>query len=190
MLMLIFYLWIFLLILIWGALLFYIYFVIIQTSFLSDAPFVPADASVVDKLVSHIPLEKGQKFYDLGCGDARILLAAYQRQPEMEYIGVEKNLYPYLRARLKLWRMGNPKNIKILKANIFDLNYSDADIIYLYLFPKVLERLQTQFTSELKPGSQVFSVTFKFPDKHPIAKIDFEKVHGWDIIKKMYIYKF
>lgn len=187
--MFMFWFWIFFLILILGGLALQLYFVIIQPSFFSDAPFVPADASAVDKIVSYIPLEKGKKFYDLGCGDARILLAAYKREPEMEYIGVEKNLYPYWRARFKLWRMGNPKNIKILKTNIFDLDYSDANFIYLYLFPKALEKLSLKFQKELAPGSQVFSVSFKFPDRQPIDEIDFV-AHGFDIIKKMYIYKF
>lgn len=166
-----------------------IYFVLIETSFLSDAPFVPTDTSVVDRIVSHIPLEKGKKMYDLGCGDARILMAAYRRQPEMEYVGVEKNLYPYLRAKFNLWRLGSPKNIKIVKANIFDVDYSDCDIMYLYLFPKALERLLSKFQKELRPGSHVFSVTFKFEALAPSEEVDFE-AHGWDIVKKMYIYKF
>lgn len=181
---------VFILVLIIISVILVIYFILIQPSFFSDAPFVPTDSSVVDKIVSHIPLEKGKKFYDLGCGDARILLAAYRRQPEMEYIGVEKNLYPYLRARFNLWRVGNPSNIKIVRTDIFKMDYSDADILYIYLFPKVLERLEKKFINELRPGSQVFSATFQFPSLKPLSRIDFEKAHGWDIIKKMYIYKF
>ena len=47
----------------------------------------------------------------------------------------------------------------------------DADRIFLYLLPSVMEKLEKKFDAELKPGTRVVSNSFRFPSRKPIEEI-------------------
>ncbi|MBI2453529.1 hypothetical protein HYV56_02390, partial [Candidatus Peregrinibacteria bacterium] len=45
------------------------------SSLLSGVPYVPTKKKVIEKLTKIVPLKNGEKVYDLGCGDGRLLFA-------------------------------------------------------------------------------------------------------------------
>jgi SAM-dependent methyltransferase len=174
---------------VWGFfLLFILYFLVFQPSF-SDVPFIPSSNSLLNDILKNFPLEEGTVIYDIGCGDARILLAAYKLQARATYIGVEKNWFPFLLAKFKVWRIGNPPNIKIIRKNMFDLDYSQANFIYVYLFGSVLDKFFDKFQKELRPGTVVLSSSFEFSRKVPHRVIILPNKFG-TIIRKLYEYHF
>lgn len=174
---------------IWGLfLLFILYFLVFQPSF-SDVPFLPSSNSLIKDILQYFPLQEGKVIYDIGCGDARILLAAYKIQSKSTYIGVEKNWFPFLLAKFKLWRIGNPPNIKIIRKNMFDLNYQDADFIYVYLLDSVLDKFLDKFQKELRRGTVLLSSSFRFSQKTATRVIDLPNKFG-TIIRNLYEYHF
>jgi precorrin-6B methylase 2 len=74
-----------------------VYFI---NSFFVNAPFIPVRKGVVLPIIEALKLAPGSVLYDLGCGDARILLEATKNTKDIKAIGIEKNYIVYLWAKL------------------------------------------------------------------------------------------
>ena len=63
------------------------------------APWLPMFREDVSRAISLAKLKEGEKFYDLGAGDGRTLIAAANAGAQAE--GFEISLLPYLLAKIK-----------------------------------------------------------------------------------------
>jgi len=155
------------------GLFFSLYFPIRMISLLmSDhygAPFVPLEEDIVSRMVDMAELKPGQKVYDLGSGDGRILFRA-TRSADVTACGYEIAIYPYILCRLRLWRNRTlRKGITVERKNFFHQDLSSAAVVFLYQQPKVLLKLRDKFLSELKPGTKVISARFAFDAWNPAS---------------------
>ena len=164
----------------------YIIFVIFQimASFSTDAPFVPVPNGVEDYILESLHLDSNSVFYDLGCGDGRILIRAVKEHPEIKTVGVEVAFFPYLLAK---FYTRNHHNIKIKRENIFATNLSDATHVYLYLYPEVMNKLLPIFRKKCKPGTRIVSCDFEFANYRPLEIIPIQDV-GQKRGKKLFVY--
>jgi len=124
------------------------------------APYVPTWDADLHRIFKLADLKPGQKLYDLGCGDGRIVAAAAKIEAIAE--GLEVSLLPYLWAKIKL---ASTPNAKIRFEDFWSKNLSDADVVYFFLTPKVMPDLKIKLEKELRPGSKVISFVFE--------------LHGW-----------
>lgn len=126
--------------------------------------------------------------YDLGCGDGRVLFAAAKRNPNISCIGIEIAPFPFLFAKIK--RVFNSlENVHILYGDFLKTNLYSASHVFLYLFPKALDSLLPKFEKELKVGSKVVSIDFRFSTRKPNKILEI-KLKKWQKNKKLYIYEF
>lgn len=139
------------------AILFFIVFISLFYTAVRYAPFVPTQSVVTKKMVAAAQLQDGQKVYDLGCGDARLLIEA-KRQKNVTATGVEVNLFVCLLAKFRSWLA--KKDVIIIRKNFFDVPLQDANVIFCYLFPKLMQDLKLKFTKELQAGALVISYCF------------------------------
>lgn len=121
-------------------------------------PYVPSKMRVVESMVNAAKLKKGDKVYDLGCGDGRLLLEA-EKKAHIATEGYEAAPIPYLIARLKKWIYRSKMNIHF--KNFFNSNLGDADVVFCYLGPEVMTKLRTKFQKECKKGTRIISNTFQ-----------------------------
>ena len=75
--------------------------------FTTDAPFVPIPSKIEENIVKELKLQQGSILYDLGCGDARLLIKAMDMHPDISAIGIEIGIFPYLLAKLKTAKYKN-----------------------------------------------------------------------------------
>ncbi|MDO8618508.1 MAG: hypothetical protein Q7R49_01025 [Candidatus Daviesbacteria bacterium] len=136
----------------------------------TDAPYIPTKQEAIRKILKFAGVQKGKKFYELGSGDGRVVIEAAKLQSNS--IGIEQSL---LRVLLSKYRASHFMNAKFYHGNIFSKNYSDADIVYIYLLLKGVTRLETKLKKELKKGSIVITQTYHFPNWKPYKKIDLSK---------------
>jgi ribosomal protein L11 methylase PrmA len=118
-----------------------------------DVVYVGTPYDVVSKMLQMAQVKKGDLVYDLGCGDARMLILAAQKY------GTKGRGYDIDPERVKASRENVARNnvgklVKILQADIFTLDLSKADVIPIYLLPEMNRKLLPQL-EKLKPGARI-----------------------------------
>ncbi|KKR45407.1 MAG: hypothetical protein UT81_C0014G0024 [Parcubacteria group bacterium GW2011_GWA2_40_14] len=132
--------------------------------FTTDAPFVPIPESICQKIIENLKLDNDSILYDLGCGDARVLREATKKYPRLKAVGVEMAFVPYLLAK---FHTRNNKNIEIRRENIFTTNVSNATHVFVYLYPRAVEKLMPILEKKCRPGTRVLSCDFEDKNRRP-----------------------
>jgi ribosomal protein L11 methylase PrmA len=118
-----------------------------------DVVYVGTPYDLVSKMLQMAKVKNGDVVYDLGCGDGRIVILAAQKYGCR---GVGYDIDP---ERVKASRDNVARNkvenlVKIVQADIFELDLSKADVFPLYLLPEMNKKLLPQL-EKLKPGSRI-----------------------------------
>ncbi len=158
----------------------------IQVVFFCRVPYVPSPRRNVTQIVALLGPKPGEKIVDLGCGDARILLAAWRKEPKGMYCGYESSLYPYLLAKFRIWR--NKAPIQVYRKNFFHADLRNTDKIYMFLLPRVMDRLLPKLQKELRPGTMLVSTDFMFSNKTPARMIALDEKAK--LGKRLLVYQF
>ena|SRR3989338_3501145 len=148
---------------IFAELIFAIVFTIVIISFiysnLKGSPYVPTRQKEIDKILKNANLKARQNFLELGCGDGRVCRRAAILY-KVKAVGVDVNPLLTWYARF-LTKLKSVKKTKFIRQNIFATDISNADVIYLFLMPKLLQLLLPKFEKELKKQAIVISHGFK-----------------------------
>ncbi len=141
-----------------------------------DAPFVPSPEVVVRRMLQLAEVKPGEVVYDLGCGDGRILIMA-AKEFGAYAVGIEIRRDLYEKCLQNVRAAGVEDRVKVINANFFDVDISDADVVTLYLLTDVNRRLRPKLERELKPGARVVSHDFE--------------VLGWkpEVIEELYEFR-
>lgn len=151
----------------------------------SLAPWVPSRKKDLKRIFKLTDLKPGEIFYDLGCGDGKLVVYAAKNY-KAKAIGLELALPFYLICKVRQLFNKN-KNLIFKFKNLFKENLAEADVIYIFAQSpgKLRGKIKQKLENELRPGARV--ITYAFP------------VEGWrpDIIDKpsekdiaVYLYKF
>ena len=127
-------------------------------SSLKGSPYVPTRKKELDKILKNANLKPKQNFYELGCGDGRIsrLVASEYKS---NVLGIDINPFLIWYARY-LAKLNNIHNIRFIKQNIFATDLTKADVVYVFLMPKLISQLVPKFNRELKRGTLLISHGF------------------------------
>jgi hypothetical protein len=129
------------------------------------APYVPMKRTLVHSLLSFGELSSEDIFYDLGSGNGQLLQAATREFKVLKALGYEAAPWPYLLSR---WKTRKNKQVFIFRQSFFDADLSRATFVYMYLFPKLVDRLTYKLEQELIPGAKVLCPSFPIDiKKHP-----------------------
>lgn len=132
-----------------------------------DVIFVPTPQDVVDKMLEMAQVSKNDLVYDLGCGDGRIVVTAAQKYG-CKAIGFDIDPQRIKESQENVQKHGVGDLVQIQQKDIFTLDLSQANVITLYLLPRLNVKLIPQL-EQLKPGSRIVSHDFRMkgikPDK-------------------------
>ncbi len=135
------------------------------------APWVPAFKKDLGKVLDDSGLKNGQVFYELGCGEGRLLVVAAKRGANV--VGYEINPFLWLISWLRVFRF---KNARVVLGDFWRVDVSDADVVLAFLVPRYMAKMETKLAKEMKPGGKFVSYVFELPHKKP--KI---KRHHWQV---------
>lgn len=145
--------------------------VIINTFvFLTGAPYAPTLNKTIKNLFKVMPLSNKDIVYDLGSGDGRILIEVAQKGAKS--IGYEIN--PFL-VLLSKWRVRNiDSNVKpkIYLGNFWNKNLSDATVIFVFILPQYMDKLDKKLTKELQNKTLVILHHGSIANRKPIKKLN------------------
>lgn len=150
--------------------------VLVFRSLPSATPYLPISKKTFPFIKQSLNLNSESVFYDLGCGDGKVVDYISRAYPNVKCVGIEKSWLPYWLAK---FRNRNNLNVIIGRRNFFLEDLSAATHIYLYLFPVLMPKLLEKFKTELKFGTVVLSCDFTFPNIAPIESIKTGKPPGF-----------
>jgi SAM-dependent methyltransferase len=145
------------------------------------APWLPMFREDVSRAISLAKLKEGEKFYDLGAGDGRTLIAAANAGAQAE--GFEISLLPYLLAKIKFIFYSGKNKPKIYFRDFWKIDLSQADAVFVFLLPRIMNRMKEKTEKELKPGARVICYSWPMPGWQP------EIIDDVKSRLKIYLYK-
>lgn len=149
-------------------------------------PFVPTPMPVVRTMIEMAELRGNEVIYDLGAGDARFLIEAKKRYPNITAKGCELAPMVWLWAKIRIWWSGQDIEMRLQRAQSTDV--SDADALFLFLLPMYMGGMEKKFDAELKKGTKVLSHAFRFPNREPQRDVTLEWKKNWKKHLLLYIW--
>lgn len=132
---------------------------------IQGAPWVPTWKRDMKRVGELLRLQPGEKFVELGCGNARVCRHIKRRQPEAEVVGVELSFLQYGIGWLQNRLAGS--GVKMKLENAFKHDLSGYDAFYVFLMPETYQKIRPKFETELKPGARVVSYVWPIPGWEP-----------------------
>ena len=128
-----------------------------------DAVYVGTPYDIVSSMLQMAEIKQTDLIYDLGCGDARILVLAAQKYGARG-VGYEIDPELVIRSRQNVSKNNVQDLVKIIQADIFTLDLENVDVMPLYLHPFMLSRLVPQI-EKMKPGSRIVLHDYGLPER-------------------------
>ncbi len=125
--------------------------------------YVPTDYDVVEHVIDMFDFRPDDVFYDIGCGDGRLLIEAASVNNNMQCVGIEirRDLAHITRYSVEDSRLDD--RVRILEGNVFDYDISDATSVYIYMHPYGIHELRDKLR-ELEDGCRLISKDFPIDD--------------------------
>ncbi|MFW6101498.1 MAG: SAM-dependent methyltransferase [Bacteroidota bacterium] len=146
-----------------------------------DVPFVATSNEVVDKMLEVADVGPGDYVIDLGSGDGRIVIAAAQRGAYGHGVDLDPERIEEARENAKKSNVSD--RVMFLNEDIFETDFSRANIITMYLLSSVNKKLRPKLLDKLEPGTRMVSHDFDMgewePDKH--MEVGNDDVYYWVI---------
>ena len=130
------------------------------------APFICSPKEVVTTMIEMATVQKGDIVIDLGAGDGRLLLAAKRAAPDSTVRGYEIHIFAWIIGWFRCLGSG----VSLRLSNLFYAPIGEADVLFLYLWPSVLEKLMPKLEREGKDGLRIISHSFSFPHLVPVLE--------------------
>jgi len=126
------------------------------------APYFPTPQTLVERMLELGGLKAGEKMYDLGSGDGRIVILAAQKF-HAQAVGVELDPDLCRQSLERIRKLGLEKTARIVNGDLLEQNYSSADLVTVYLLPDAINnKVQPLLDRQLKKGARVVAHDFEF----------------------------
>jgi len=125
----------------------------------ADVMYLPTPYPVVSAMLRLAGVRAGDRLFDLGAGDGRIVIAA-AREYGIHAVGIELDPHKVAEARANVHRAGLDHLVEIRQGDALEADLSGATVVTLFLFPEINARLEPKLRSELAPGTRIVSHRF------------------------------
>ncbi len=134
-------------------------------------PWVPTREELLDIVMRLANVKSEDVFYDLGCGDGRVVLKAV-KEGVKKAVCVEINPMLIERAKENAKSLNVLNKIEFVNEDFFKTNLSEASVVYMYLLTSVNKALRPKLEAELKDGARVVTLDFEIPGWRPIQIVE------------------
>jgi SAM-dependent methyltransferase len=141
-----------------------------------DVIYVPTPYEVVEKMFELADIRPGEVVYDLGCGDGRIPALASKKFGVRSW-GFDINPVRVTESLETVKKHKVEHLVTIKQQDIFELDLSKADVITLYLLPRLNVKLIPQL-DKLKPGCRIVSHDFNMEGVRPKREMTYRPTTG------------
>lgn len=151
-----------------------------------DVIFVPTPQPLVDAMLKLANVQPNEMVYDLGCGDGRAVVTA-ARDFGARGIGVDIDPERIEESRANAANAGVADRVQFKQEDLFQMNFADADVVFLYLLPALNVRLRPRILDELRPGTRIVSHAFSMAEWEPdqTAEVNGRHILFWIVPAKL-----
>jgi hypothetical protein len=129
------------------------------------SPPVPSRRQAIENGLKAAGVRAGDLVIDLGTGDGRVLQAA-RDECGARIMGWE--LHPLMWLITK-FRLGWDSDIKL--SNLWKAPLGQADVVFVFLMPSLMARVEKELLPKLKPGARLISNSFPLPNVQPNVQL-------------------
>ena len=126
-----------------------------------DVIWVPTPQALVDKMLDMAKVTAQDYVIDLGSGDGRTVITAAKRGARA--LGIEYNPDMVELSKRNAAKAGVTDKASFVKADLFESDFSQAQVITMFLLPDINIRLRPKILN-LKPGTRIVSNSFTMGD--------------------------
>ena len=137
------------------------------------APYYPTPELLVERMLQLSELKAGEKMYDLGSGDGRIVILA-ARKFGADATGIELDEDLVHRSLNAIRKAGLEKTAHIVHGDILQQDYSAADVVTVYMLPIANDKLRPIMERQLRKGARLVAHDFQFSNWTPEKVVDLE----------------
>lgn len=141
-----------------------------------DVIWVPTPDAMVQRMLETAAVTSADKVYDLGAGDGVIPIAA-ARDFGATSVGIEYDAELASHAQCLVEAAGLQQRVTIVQGDIFEIDFSDATVVTLYLLPELNLRLRPTLLA-MPPGTRLTSYSFGMGDWDPDAVVEAQADDG------------
>jgi len=123
------------------------------------APYYPTPETIVEKMLQMGGLKAGEKMFDLGSGDGRIVIMAARRF-HADATGIEFDDDLWRQSSEKIKSLGLQKTARIIHGDILKQDFSSADLVTVYLLPVSNDKIRPLLEKQLKKGTRLVAHDF------------------------------
>lgn len=171
------YLFCFLLIFLFGLIIFLIFFKFYTQVWQPGAIYFPTTSLAVNQMLKFSQVSSKDTLIDLGSGDGRILIAAARLGARA--IGYETNPFLVRKSRRFIHQAKLDNFAKVYWKSFWQADFSEATVVTVYLLPHLINRLQRLIEKEVNHPIRLVSNDYPLLQLKPAKKY-----------KKIYLYLF
>lgn len=140
-----------------------IIFIIGFAFLIQGAPYVVSDDETTAKMASLVDQYSPRRVLELGSGNGKLVVSIAKLGIEVD--GIELNPILVVLSKRAIRKAGVQNKANIIWGSFWHYDFSSYNLVTMYAVTHIMPRLETKFSSELKPNSIVISNYFKFPNK-------------------------
>lgn len=173
----------------WYFALFATLLLVYGSTFSTRVPLYLAGPKVRAALLAVLPAQRATpgrlSFIDLGSGLGGVVLSLARARPDAEFLGVELAPLPALLGWCR-GRLSGLPNAQLRHESLWNVDISDADVVYAFLSPVPMPALWDKARREMKEGALLVSNSFVVPGVPADRVIEIDdargsRLHVWEI---------
>jgi SAM-dependent methyltransferase len=130
--------------------------------------YVPTPQPVVEAMCRLAKIGKGDVVYDIGCGDGRLVITAVQKFGAKRAVGIDISEERIRECRANAKKAGVEDRVTFLHKDALTIkDFSEANVVLVYLSDALNRALRPTLRKTLKPGSRLVSHRFLMGDWKP-----------------------
>ncbi|MCX8209115.1 MAG: methyltransferase domain-containing protein [Sulfolobales archaeon] len=133
---------------------------------LAQAPWVPTREEIIPYIIMLAKPTKSDVFYDLGCGDGRVVIEAALHGARGVCVEINPELIKKAKENAEKLKVSD--QVVFINDDFFNVSIRDATIVYMYLLTSVNRALRPKLEKELRLGTRVITLDFEIPGWRPI----------------------
>jgi uncharacterized protein (TIGR03000 family) len=150
--------------------------------------WVPTPDDIVDKMCAIAKVGKNDVVYDLGCGDAVMLIRPIQKFGAKKGVGIDIDPKMIAKSKEKAKKAGLADRIELRVGDILNVDdLSEASVVLIYIGDDLGERVGPVLKKTLRPGARIVSHRFRLGDWEPTRTTTVTGKDGYQYVLHLWV---